>query len=309
MKRIYLIAAATLALVSCDKNEENIVLSSEVAQICATIGETLSTRAADSKWANGDRIGITTNVMNDTKQPLQVNMKYTTDGGVNFTGNPIYFYNPMEVTAYYPFSGTEGTASGSITIDTRAANQTDENRPGIDFLWDKQTKIHVVDNKPQIHFSFTHKMSKLTLTFENGDGVNVSKIVSYRIEGLVMDGTFDTETGDCVVTEAAAPEPLSIDLSKGTVTSGENVAPLILIPQKLDAGNVKLSIKTDEIDNPDDLQEYTCNLSFGNGELKPGYNYEYKIKVSKTGLEIEKTNITDWISAENLENPTANSAD
>lgn len=307
MKRIYLIATAALALVSCDKNEENIVPSTDVAHICATIGESIPTRASDNSWTNGDQIGVTA-TLNDLK--LKINMKYTTDGGENFTGNPIYFYNPMVLTAYYPFKGSEGNAPGIIEVDTRADIQSADNQPGIDFLWDSQSKIYVVDNKPEIRFNFSHKMSKLTLCFVNGnDGTNVGKIISYRIDGLVMDGTFNPETGECKCVANGVPESMTITLGEGAVESDKNLAPLILLPQKPGTGNVKLHIYANEVDNPDVLQHYTCNLSFDDGELKPGYNYQYKVTVSKAAMTVEKTEIANWTDFTPEEKPNAGSAD
>lgn len=300
MKKIYILAAAVLALTACDSNEENLEQSSLETYISASIGQSVPTRASDNVWTSGDRIGISTSV-NGTRK--HINLMYTTDGvasvedgSVTFTGdNPIYFYKQMVTTAYYPFTGSEGSVpgiNGIISASTTVDQQTAENQPKIDFLWDQQTGVF--ENKPEVHFNFTHKMSKLSLIFEDGNlGTNVRNIVSYRIDGLVLNGTFNTEDGVCAASNVA-PQSLSVDVPSGTVTSGKSLDPFILFPQSPGAGNVKLHIYANELDDPDNLQHYNCPLNFDNGEILAGYHYQYTIKVSKTGLSINNTSITNW---------------
>lgn len=299
MKKIYILASVVLALTACDSNDDNLEPSSLETSISASIGQSLPTRASDSEWASGDRIGITTSVNGTMKH---INVKYTTDGeksldgSVKFTGAPIYFYKPMVTTAYYPFYGTEGFVPGIITANTTVDQQTSENQPKIDFLWDQQTGIHVVDNKPEVHFNFTHKMSKLSLIFKNEEGnsgSDVSNIVSYRIDGLVLNGTFNTEDGVCAASNVAA-QSLPVDLSDVTVTSGESLAPLIIFPQTPGIGNVTLHIYANELNDPDVLQYYKCTLDFDNGKILAGNHYQYTISVSKTGVSINKPSITNW---------------
>lgn len=292
MKKIYLLAAATLSLAACN-NDNNYAEQPLAAQISASISGSVASRASDDSWAAGDKIGITATVKE--MQP-HVNMEYITDGSEKFTGKPIYYYKPMKLTAYYPFKGTEGVAPGIVEARTDINYQTSENQPKIDFLWDSQESISIEDSKPVINFSFTHKMSKLTFIFnpsDDGGGIDVGKIVSYKIEGLILDGTFDPETGECTANSEAGTESLDIAISKGSAEAGKAVSPLIVFPQTPGNGNVTLHIFTDEVDNPEALQHYKCSLSFSDGEIKPGNNYLYTITVSKTGLST-KTSINNW---------------
>ncbi|MDE6028421.1 MAG: fimbrillin family protein, partial [Muribaculaceae bacterium] len=151
MKKTVLFAAAALILTACDKNDENTILSSTAAQISATIGGSVTTRARDNAWSQGDSIGICS-IIGGVKQKY-VNVAYTTDGGASakFSGDtPIYFYNKMALTAYYPFKGTEGTDPGIINASTDAANQTADKQPKIDFLYAQVDKVKV--SNPEINF-------------------------------------------------------------------------------------------------------------------------------------------------------------
>lgn len=291
MKKTLLLAAVALILAACDKNDENILLSSTAAQISASIGESVPTRAKDNAWAQGDCIGISSTI-GGVKQRY-VNVPYTTEGGVSaeFTGDtPIYFYNKMAFTAYYPFQGIEGTVPGLITASTDAANQTSDKQPKIDFLYAQVDQVKV--SNPEINFSFTHKMSKLTFIFENGNlGTDVSKITQYELSGLIMDGKFNTETGECTADEAAAR---TIVMPLTDVVPGQRVPSLILFPQKPGKDKVNLRIHSNEVDNTEVMQYYNCTINFEEDELKPGNNYLFTITVTKTGMSVKKTSITDW---------------
>lgn len=239
-----------------------------------------------------------------------INLKYTTQGDGNFTGTYLYFYKPMTITAYYPFNGVEGKVPGTdgdgvIVANTRAGNQDPDIQPGIDFLWDSQTGFTADD--PNVNFKFSHKMSKITFTFQNSeavydqetgtklaDGVDVATMTSYQLNGLVLDGTFDTATGVCAVKTDASPETLSMDV-KGKVVNDNAVDPLIVFPQTLNGGSVKLDIYTNELNDEAHLQHYICSLSFSDGKIEPGYNYKYTIKVTKIGLIVGKMTVEPWV--------------
>lgn len=285
MKKIFLLAAATLAMVACNNDDNyNNVDDPVAAHITATIGESAVTRASETSWVEGDLIGI-------TMGGRYVNMKYTaesTDG--KFAGNTMYFRNkrdPETLTAYYPFTGTGGTAPDIITATTSVERQTSVEQPKFDFLYAK--KENVTGSEPNVNLTFSHKMSKLTLTFKNGDGMDVSNIKSYTIDGLVLEGTFNTATGVCAAKADVAAAPLCISMAEGTVKNEEALPSLILFPQT--PGKVTLKI-TDSGE-----QEYACVLNFGDGGIVSGNNYQYTIKVSKTGLSvnfgIEEWNVID----------------
>lgn len=295
MKKIFFFALTAITLTACDQNDDNPTFSQVAAEISATIGEGGSTRAKDTSWETGDRIGVTS-TFGEKIGPF-INMEYANeDGSSTFKGNPLYYYNPMTLTAYYPFEGPEDVTPGNggvIERSTGVDNQTSDNQPKIDFLYAGKTEIAIEENKPVINFTFEHKMSKLSLKFIKGnDGIDVGKIISYRIDGLILEGTFNTLTGACAAKADAAPESLTINLPEGAVKNEEFVPSLIIFPQSTEDKTVKLTI-TDS-----DNQVYACNLSFGNDGIQSGNSYEYSITVSKAGLTVNKPNIIGWTSKE-----------
>lgn len=301
MKKIFLMAAAALALVACDNNDDTPTASPVAAKIYASIGESVSSRASDQSWAKGDAIGISSTVAGSVGP--YVNVKYITEGGDGeFTGNPLYFYKPMTLIAYYPYrEGTAPFTDGFIEAITDSANQKTDKQPAFDFLWDSQSGFTA--KNPEVEFKFTHRMSKLTFIFLDSadvivndikiaDGVSVSTMVNYTIDGLVLKGSFNTANGECAVKadEVVAELPMNVK----NVENGTAVSPLILFPQTLKEGYAILHVYTDELHNLDALQHYYCRLMFSDGEIKPGYHYQYTIQVTKIGLIVGTMTIERW---------------
>lgn len=292
MKKYILLAAVSFLLAACSNDDDTYTADAPVeARITATIGESAVSRASNTTWNSGDAIGITSGV------GKYVNMKYTTTGNGEFTGNKIYFKNksePEDFIAYYPFTGAEGTIPALVEASTEAAYQTPAAQPDIDFLYAKVTDQVAADD-PSVAFSFAHKMSKITLTLVNGlsdEGgthpVNVSLVNSYKIEGLVLDGTFDTENGVCAARIGSDPADLTMDVT-GTVQTGVALPPLIVFPQSTQGKHVMLRIFDSE------GGKYFCELSFADSEIKAGNNYQYKVRVNKIEMVLETSTITRWV--------------
>lgn len=289
MKKYILIAAAAFSMAACN-NDDNIVDEPVAVQVSATIGQGAVSRASNSQWSEADAIGI-------AMGSRYINMEYVTENGDGvFAGTTMYFRNkrePVTLTAYYPFAGPEGTVPGENGIlsgSTAANNQTEAEQPKIDFLFAKVENVTGAD--PKVKFAFDHRMSKLTLTFINGIGADVSKISSYQVDGLILGGTFDTATGVCAANGDASPLEIGVTAAK----NAEPLPSLILFPQP--ATGVKLTI-TDE-----ENQVYACDLSFENNELASGNNYKFTITVNKTGLIVDASTITDWTPKESSSGAT-----
>lgn len=298
MKKYILFAAAAITLAACT-NDDNYIDEPVAAEISATIGQSDVTRAHDTAWDEGDRIGITSSAN------MYVNIPYeysATSGTGKFTGNTIFFKDKRKqesFTAYYPYKGSSGSAAGTITATTKADDQKD--KKNFDFLYAKAENL-VAETSSEVKLMFAHKMSKITFTFVDGDGMEVGKILTYTISGLKLAGSFDTATGECKATADAAE---SLTMSVSGLVSETATDPLIVFPQTL-GGKVTMKIE----DN--DGQYYTCDLNFEGNEIKSGNNYLFTIKVNKTGLNIKGMEIVNWttVTVSDNQNPTnADSSD
>lgn len=288
MKKIYFFAAAALALTACSNDDKYADNGPVAAQITANIGESTMSRATGTAWDTGDKIGITTFRKNEqgVNESKYVNMEYITEkaDGV-FTGTPMYFQDktkPVDFVAYYPFTGNQDTAPDPIEAVTSAENQTAKKQPKIDFLYDHRTSIKGSD--PKVNFVFSHRMSKLTFTFKNGTGADVSKITSYAVEGLTLTGSFNPADG----TATAAGDAATLTMENVTVANGVSMPSLIVFPQNTGNKTVNLHIYTN------DNQHYACQLQFGGGEIQCSNDYQYTITVNRTGLNLETSTIANW---------------
>ncbi len=302
-KTYFAVAAfSALAIVACNKNIETPVPEdgTVAAQITGGIGGA-RTRAAGSTWAANDAIGVST--VSGTKTDYS-NIPYKWDGRTSFLpdGAVIYFQSPEVVTfnAYYPFTGTAGTSAGTITAETKAANQTAGAQPLIDFLHASGAKADKI--APVVAFtdktaddgednSFRHKMIQITLKFIEGDDISFEgKLASYTLKGLRLEGTFNTETGVAEADAAAAAEDLTIGLDGPAATDGiYQAAPLVIFPQSVTGGRIALEVIVEG-------ETFRTNLACAS--LEAGNNYIFPVRVLKTGLSAGYAEIKDWSEVE-----------
>lgn len=301
MRQNLLLAAAVLALAACNNDDAATPSDGEAAlQVNAAISGT-ATRASGTSWAQGDRIGISTS--GDTKTDY-ANMPYRYAGaGFEADGDKIYFQSDDETVtfnAYYPFGGAAGTPAGIVEAATRTDMQAVDKQPAIDFLYAKGATAD--KDHPSADFTgdaaFHHRMSQLTLAFEEGDDMTFAgHLTAYSLDGLVLEGGFDTATGTAQAKAGGGPETLVIRLPADLAATGKKytAAPIILFPQDIADGKIVLEVTADG-----EPYHATLTLPDADGDgtkdtaLKPGYNYLFPVTVSKTGLTVGKADIKDW---------------
>lgn len=289
--RLFTFAALALALAACTNDNENLNDGPVAAVINAEISDAVATRASGTTWEDKDKIGVSTIAGTGT---YYNNICYERNGSsFTATGENIYFQTPESVTfrAYYPFTGTPGESAGVLTgVSTGSENQTAENRPLIDFLY--ATGATADTHHPTIDFtdntkdngrdcSFHHCMSQITLTFEAGSGISFTAVkpVSYKLSGLTLTGSFDTETGVAKADENAQAADLTMGLG-GALTSS-----VILFPQTITS--IDLTVNFNDND-------YNATLTVPDGALQAGNNYTYTVKVRNRGIEVSQATIAAW---------------
>ena len=247
----------------------------------------LASRAADTWWHDGDLIGITgTSGSGEYKNIAHV----VTDAATNtFTpvddDNTIYFNDDDDVTftAYYPHAGTSGTAEPSLSGSTDATYQMTEKQPRIDYLF---AKAKGSQSAPDVKFTFTHSMSRVTLSIKAGEGIaSLASMTNCTLDGFYLHGSFDPATGTAAAVPSGNPE--SIDNPFFILAEGQKEATssLILYPQ--DATKATFSVILGN-------QTFTADLTVPDGKLEPGTSYAYNVTVSRTGITVSKATIGKW---------------
>ena len=280
--RFFALATLVLALAACNNDNENLNGDPVAARFTADIA--LATRASGTTWDNGDRIGIT-DIGNDTQYGnvpfILKNGKFEAEGKV------IYIEDTKTHTfrAYYPYNA----AGGILAATTDATAQ--QNQSAIDFLFatgatgDKKSPVVSFTDKTAKggeDNSFHHRMSRITLTFEAGDGVNFSvvKPERYTLDGLLLTGTFNTADGIATADNGAQTGELTMNLADGNLTSS-----IILFPQTVASLPLVVNYKG---------QEYHATLTMPEGALQAGNNYTYTVKVRNKVLEVSEATIAKW---------------
>ena len=281
--RFFALAALALTLAACTNDNENLNDGPVAAQFIADIHKAVSTRvnSEGTGFTDGDRIGVTGAGFTNVPYKRE-NGKFVTDGTV------IYFNDTETMTfnAYYPYQSDGGT----VTVNTAA----DKQGPGIDFLFASGATGDTYN--PTVSFtdktaeggadnSFHHRMSLIKFTFKAGDGISFSgtEPEGYTLDGLKLEGTFDTATGTTAVT-AAAESPITMQLGGATTSQ------VIILPQEVNSSlELKVSFNglnyTTTLPNPSKPEA---------NQFSAGYAYTYNVTLNNKGITVEEPEITPW---------------
>lgn len=279
--RFFAFAALALTLAACNNDNENLNDGPVAAQFIADITPATRVNSEGTDWTDGDRIGVTGAGFTNVPYKRE-NGKFVTDG------TTIYFNDTETKTfhAYYPYQSDGGT----VTVSTAA----DKQGPGIDFLFASGAKGST--RSPEVSFtdktdkggednSFHHRMSLIKFTFKAGNGIifNGMEPADYTLDGLKLEGTFDTATGTTAVT-VAAESPITMQLGGATTSQ------VIILPQVVNS-SLELKVSFNGLD-------YTTTLPNPSkpeaNQFSAGYAYTYNITLNNKGITVEEPEITPW---------------
>lgn len=276
--RLLTFAALALALAACTNDTENLNDGPVAAQFTAAIGDnvTATTRVSGTdgtEWDEDDCIGITGGSYS--------NVPYVTEGNGNF--NPasddiIYFDNTDEVTfrAYYPYKNASEMTEGKIAATTDAKAQ--EVQTQHDFLFASGATGSTYS--PEVSFTgtnaFSHCMSRITLNFIGGSGVTIPTDgpTSYTLKGLLLEGTFDSATGQTATTANSA----------ANVTLPGNRTSSIFFPQEVESIGMEILLNGNT---------YYTALPVKEDKLQSGKEYHYEITISHKDVMVNAS-IKAW---------------
>lgn len=272
--RFFAFAALALTLAACNNDNENLNDGPVAAQFIADITPATRVNSEGTDWTDGDRIGVTGASFTNVPYKRE-NGKFVTDG------TTIYFDDTETKTfnAYYPYQAEGGT----VTVSTAA----DKQGTGIDFLFASGATGNT--HNPTVSFTgdhaFHHRMSLIKFTFKPGDGLifNGMEPADYTLEGLKIEGTFDTATGTTAVT-AAVESPITMQLGGATASQ------VIILPQEVTIP-LDLSVSYNG-------QSYKATLKLPETPTAnfytAGYAYTYNITLNNNGIEVSEPTITPW---------------
>lgn len=291
MKKSYLTFSALLtlgaALTGCNSDEH---LPATDGRVALQVSSGIQTRAFDDQWEANDEIGI---FMLNSKQstvadgygnvPYKVESAVASGKAFGPASTVIYFPangDKRDFIAYYPYSATKVT-DGVYNIDLTEQNPQKE----IDFMIAEK----VTDKsrtQPDVSFQFTHKLAKIVMEIEAGDGLDNNDLKNMKITltGQPTKGTFNVLTDDEVT--AATDDKTGIDLlvnTDGTKAEG------IVFPSE-NYNGMKFVFATASMGS----YEWSLDNSTAT-RFEPGKKYVYTITVHRSGLNVTSS-INNWES-------------
>ena len=276
------VALAALLLTACQNDEETMQTDTRVA-LQVTSG--IQTRAFDNQWEKNDEIGIFGFTQGDAPTQAYSNVKYVTAGGNGrFTPDGTTIYLPvddsyLDFVAYYPH--TTDLENGIYTVDVE--DQSDLST--IDLM---AAGTQTADrSKNTVAFNFEHKLSKIVLSFDAGDGMALSELAGMKVQLTNQQtlATFDvTQPDGEVVVGTNTPATLTLN----TTDDGMSSEGIVLPSANFD--NMTLHL---ELADESSFFNWDLKNSQNADKFEAGKKYVYDITVNRSGLGVTAT-ITDW---------------
>ncbi len=274
---------ACAAMTGCYQDNDAPTLTR--AEFTATIAEQYLSRAANAAWDAQDEIGIS----GVTGLREYANVEYVTTAGDGVfaavrEAETILFTtdDPVTFTAYYPYS-TEGTQP--LTASTADQNQQRQ----FDFLYGTGTGSNAA---PDVALAFTHRMAKVVFTLKTGEDVTYDelKAATMEVDGLVLSGTFDPQSGEAAAdaTQSAATLTLDETTQRTLDDEAETVSyEVILFPQQ-PAEALELTFHSGGAG-------YRTLLTLPDEHsLLVGTQYDVRVTLNKTEAVVNGCTIADW---------------
>lgn len=243
-------------------------------------------KATDTQFETGDQIGIyVTNTGNALLQTGNYegegdNRLFSFDGSLwNSSTEMLWHKNPgnVDIYAYHPYAQDVSDVAAypfAVATDQSVAGAYATS----DFLWSKSGNMAY---KATANLSFNHKLSKVQITLQAGDGVTADDLATatVAVKNSLAGATIDLSTG------AATPVSGS---SAGIIpkVSGKNVYEAIVVPQTTSAAPSDFVVVT--------VKGVDYSYKVSALQLVPGKQHNYAITVKKNGLSVTVGDITGW---------------
>ena len=267
MKKIFFLAAAFAAMVSCSENLENTPATPETDKLPINISTTV-TRATDSAFEAGDKIGIF--VVNEPST-LAASGNHVDNMGFTYSttwtpDTPIYWLDKStkaDFYCYYPYAEAASTTAHAFA--TKADQSTLANYKASEFLWGKTAGVAPTESAVEI--TTNHSFSNMVVILKPGDGFTEASLAaatkSVKICGVKTGATIDLSTG--VATAAGNATNVTPYLENGQYRA-------LIVPQTTaDGALVVVTVNG---------TDYTLSRSM---TFKANKQHKFTVKLNKVG--------------------------
>lgn len=290
--------AAALAMGACSNDDAadgvdltkpislNLTAGEPEAQTRATIG------TGSNTFASGDKVGVYVSA-GTLSEADYANTEYTY-GGSTWTANPdMYWPSGTEtytLTAYYPFSGTAGTAATSLAVSIPADQSTASAYTGADYLWGQKSGQEPTNSA--ITLTLNHRMSLLKLTMQAGDGIGLDEVKAMTpalLGTIPAAGTWDLTTGSITATTGEGTMTHTSITPYADTSNGLAYYALVMPGTTFSTNSKLLTLEATD----GTTFSYTLNIDEGISTTAGTY-CELTLTVNRTGIELSSFTIGNW---------------
>ena len=294
MTKFFALALLAGAMVSCSTEDIAPSTQNDKVAVQFTGGISVNTRAAGVAWADGDKIGI---FMTGANQPLSAdairegvdNVCYQSNGSIAFSpisgGKTIFFPidGDVDFYSYYP-----QTTVNNYKVALNMADQ--KSQEAIDFMYAKTTGCH--KSIPQVELKFNHKLSKLILNVQPGNGLTQDDLNNLTVTIKDQNTTATFNLADGVISGEGNPA----DIEMKAVQVGKRYE-AILLPTASTTREIVFDLKNGH------EAPFIWKMD---SDLKGGNLYNYTtVKLTRTGMALTGT-IEAWKEVNNNNENIAN---
>ncbi len=282
MTKFFALAIAASAMIACSSDDTTSSPQGNKMPVRFNAGMNVGSHDTENSWTAGDKIGIFMTGAGQTLSSSAIsegvdNVAYENNGGNGFLpvsgGKTIYFpiEGNVDFYAYYPQT--------TVTDYKVALNVADQTRlEAIDFMYAKTTGCNKA--KPQVELKFNHKLAKLVLDIQPGDGLSQEDLANLTIKVKGQKTTATYNLADATISGEGSPA----DVTMHTATAGKKYE-AILLP----TAETSRVLEFDLNNGHDAPFVWTMPT-----KLDAGSKYYYTVvKLSRTAVEVSGT-IEPW---------------
>ncbi|MCD8267758.1 MAG: fimbrillin family protein [Parabacteroides sp.] len=283
-KKLFVTMLAVSAMLAACSNDEDGRKDGTPVAASFTASINPHTKAYDNTWEKYDKIGVTAYMQDASVSDYQnVECSLASEAGtlVNWLPKEPYFYKGVDKVgfkAYYPYS-SDLNGGTVIPVDATQQGKVGEQQK-IDFLFAEGEGSQL---KPEVNFTFTHRMAKLIFKIKQENENENEDIESMKavLGGAKLKGSFDVSNGIVTASEDVAGE---LELTH-SASGNDRIVTLIVVPQE-QPSNAVLTITTD-------FNVYQTDITFP-GAIEASRSYCYNITLKNKFMEITDSDITNW---------------
>ena len=287
MTKFFALALLAGAMVSCSTEDTAPSTQNDKVAVQFTGGISVNTRAAGVAWADGDKIGI---FMIGANQPLSAdairegvdNVCYQSNGSKAFSpisgGKTIFFPidGDVDFYSYYPQTTVNDYKVALNMVDQKS-------QEAIDFMYAKTTGCNKAN--PQVDLKFNHKLSKLILNVQPGNGLTQDDLNNLTVTIKDQNTTATFNLADGVISDEGNPANIQMK----AIQVGKRYE-AILLPTATTTREIEFNLNNGH-DAP-----FVWKMA---SELKGGNLYNYTtVKLTRTTIEMTGT-IESWNEVKN----------